>query len=308
VGSPPFSSEGFSGVVRLGGEAWAFGYADRAHEIPNTVDTQFATASGVKGFTALVAVSTLPLALRVRELLGEDLPLVDDRVTVEHLLRHTSGIGDYLDEEVHSDWEQYLMPVPVHELATTSAYLGVLAGHPQKFTPGARFSYSNSGFVLLAVLAERASGRSFYDLVDECVCQPAGMRDTAFLRSDSLPGTAAIGYLSDGRTNVFHLPLRGSGDGGIYTTAADMARFWDWFTGHEWFERMTAGERYGLGFWLDPLHLEGIDAGAWFESVPTKYTALSNDPSTARPVARALRQLAGDPSRARTPRDGESTR
>jgi CubicO group peptidase (beta-lactamase class C family) len=291
MGSPPFSPEGFSGVVRVGEEAWAFGYADRAHEIPNTVDTQFAIASGVKGFTALVAVSTLPFALRVRELLGEDLPLVDDRVTVEHLLRHRSGIGDYLDEEVHGDWEEYLMPVPVHELATTSAYLRVLDGHPQKFPPGQRFSYSNSGFVLLALVAERASGRSFYELVDELICQPAGMRDTAFLRSDALPGTAAIGYLSDGRTNVFHLPVRGSGDGGIYTSVGDMARFWEWFGQHEWFDRMTTGERYGLGFWLDPLHLEGIDAGVWFESVRGKYTALSNHPSTARPVARALHKL-----------------
>lgn len=291
MGSPPFSPEGFSGVVRVGDETWAFGWADRAHDVLNTVDTQFAIASGVKGFTALVAVSTLPLGLRARELLGKDLPLVDDRVTVEHLLRHTSGIGDYLDEEVYSDWETYLLPVPAHELATTSAYLRVLEGRPQKFTPGERFSYSNSGYVLLAILAERVTGRSFCELVDEVVCRPAGMRDTAFLRSDSLPGTASIGYLSDGRTNVFHLPVRGSGDGGIYTSAADMVRFWDWFVEQEWFGRMTSGERYGLGFWLDPLHLEGIDAGVWFKSVPRRYTALSNDPSTARPVAYALRRL-----------------
>ncbi len=291
MGSPPFSPEGFSGVVCVGDESWAFGYADRKHEIPNTVDTQFAIASGAKGFTALVAVGTLPLTLRVRELLGEDLPLVDDRVTVEHLLRHMSGIGDYLDEEVHDDFEEYLMAVPVHELATTSAYLPVLEGHPQKFTPGERFSYCNSGFVLLALLAERASGRSFYELVDESVCRPAGMRDTAFLRSDSLPGTAAIGYLSDGRTNVFHLPVRGSGDGGIYTTASDMTRFWEWFAQHEWFDRMTKGERYGLGFWLSPLRLTGSDAGVWFESVRKRYTAISNDPTTAPPVARALWEL-----------------
>ena len=180
MGSRPFSHGGFSGVVRVGDESWAFGNADRANEVPNTVDTQFAIASGAKGFTALVAVSTLPLALRVRELLGEDLPLVDDRVTVEHLLRHRSGIGDYVDEDVHEDFEAYLMPVPVHELATTLAYLPVLEGHPQKFTPGERFTYCNSGFVVLALLAERASGRSFYDLVDELICELAGMRDTRF--------------------------------------------------------------------------------------------------------------------------------
>ena len=70
-----------------------------------------------------------------------------------------------------------------------------------------------------------------------------------------------------------------------------MARFWEWFVQHEWFERMTAGERYGLGFWLDPLRLTGSDAGVWFESVRAKYTAISNDPTTARPVARSLQKL-----------------
>jgi CubicO group peptidase (beta-lactamase class C family) len=111
VSSFPFPVEGFSGVVRIGDEARAFGDADRAHAVPNTVDTQFAIASGTKGFTAIVAVEALPLDLRARELLGDDVPLVDERVTVEHLLRHTSGIGDYLDEELHDDWDEYLMPV-----------------------------------------------------------------------------------------------------------------------------------------------------------------------------------------------------
>lgn len=285
MGSFPFQAEGFSGVVRIGDQAWAFGYADRAHAVPNTVDTQFAIASGTKGFTAIVAVNTLPLDLRARELLGEDLPLVDERVTVEHLLGHTSGVGDYLDEEVYDDWDEYLMPVPVHELATTEDYVKVLAGRPQKFPPGERFSYSNSGFVLLALLAERKTGSSFYDLVQEIVCKPAGMTDTAFLRSDSLPGTAAIGYLADGRTNVLHLPVRGSGDGGIYSTAADMEKFWRIVP--EW---MTRGERYGLGFWLDPLRLEGLDAGTGFTSVAGGWTLLTNEPSTARPVARALQE------------------
>ena len=73
------------------------------------------------------------------------------------------------------------------------------------------------------------------------------MRDTAFsLRSDSLPGTAAI-WLPLRRTHdVFHLPVRGSGDGGIYTSAGDMARFWEGRSrSTSWFERMTRGERYG---------------------------------------------------------------
>ena len=81
---------------------------------------------------------------------------------------------------------------------------------------------------MLALLAERAAGAPFHELVAHGCSSPAGWRDTAYLRSDELPGDAAIGYLGRrrARTNVFHLPVRGSGDGGTSTTAADIAAFW----------------------------------------------------------------------------------
>src|SRR3954470_10353003 len=98
----------FAGVVRLdrAGEtefAVAYGLADRAHGIPNTFETIYATASGTKGFTALAVMrlvesGILNLRTTARSLLGEDLPLISDDVTLEHLLAHRSGIGDYLDE------------------------------------------------------------------------------------------------------------------------------------------------------------------------------------------------------------------
>ena len=111
--------EGFSGVVRVdrGGETvfeQAYGLADRAHAIPNRVDTQFATASATKGLTALAVVSlvaegALELTVTARAVLGDDLPLIDDRVTVEDLLGHRSGIGDYVDEEDAGDITEYVM-------------------------------------------------------------------------------------------------------------------------------------------------------------------------------------------------------
>ena len=233
------ATTGFSGVVRVdqSGEvalAQAYGFAHRAHEIPNRVDTQFAIASGTKGLTALAVVKLiedgkLALSTTARSVLGRDLPLVDDDVTIEHLLSHRSGIGDYLDEEAEHDVADYLMPVPVHELATTEQYLAVLDGRPTKFAPNERFAYSNSGYVVLALIVERCSGTAFHELVGQRVCEPAGMKDSGFLRSDELPARAALGYVTmDGRTttNVFHLPVRGSGDGGIYSTAEDISSFW----------------------------------------------------------------------------------
>ena len=251
------SETGFSGVVRVDrGDrveiVKAYGLAHRSYDIPNEVDTRFALASGTKGLTALTVVSlvedgTLQLTTTARSVLGKDIPLVGNGVTVEHLLAHRSGIGDYLDEEVGLDLDEYLMPVPVHELATTEDYLAVLDGHPPKFAPGERFAYCNSGYVVLALIAERATGTPFHELVQCRVCERAGMRDTAFLRSDELPARTARGYLEGNdtwRTNVFHLPVRGSGDGGIYSTAADIRSLWTAFfdgriVSHDWVAEMV---------------------------------------------------------------------
>ncbi len=92
-----------------------------AHAIPNTVATLFATASCTKGFTALTVMSlvedgTLELTTTARSVLGEDLPLIADDVTLEHLMAHRSGIGDYVDEDEIESVTDYVLPVPVHRL------------------------------------------------------------------------------------------------------------------------------------------------------------------------------------------------
>jgi CubicO group peptidase (beta-lactamase class C family) len=71
-----------------------------------------------------------------------------------------------------------------------------------------------------------ANSADCYDLVQERVLERAAMADTGFVRSDQLPAGAAIGYLTDGRSNVLHLPVRGAGDGGAYSTLADLEALW----------------------------------------------------------------------------------
>jgi CubicO group peptidase (beta-lactamase class C family) len=317
----------FSGVVRVDRSgsiafAKAYGLADRGHEISNTIDTQFAIASGTKGLTALAVVSliedgSLDLATTARSRLGGDLPLIRDDVTIGHLLSHRSGIGDYLDEDAPHEITDYLMPVPVHELATTEQYLAVLGGHGTAFPPGERFAYCNGGYVVLALIAERTSGAPFHELVRRRVCEPAGMGDTEFLRSDDLPGRAALGYLTveGSRTNVFHLPVRGTGDGGIYSTAADISSLWSAFfagriVSRDWVAEMVRprshapreSKRYGVGFWLhassDAVMLEGRDAGVSFRSThhpasTTTHTVISNTSDGAWPITRLLDERLG---------------
>ncbi len=313
---------GFSGVVRIDRAdrvelEQAYGCADRRHRVPTTVSTQLATASATKGLTALAIVSliedgSLELTTTARSVLGADLPLIGDGVTVEHLLAHRSGIGDYLDEQAGHEITDYVMPLSVHKLAQTEQFLAVLGGHETVSPPGERFAYNNGGYMVLALIAERVSGVEFHDLVLRRVCQPAGMRDTAFLRSDELPGRAALGYLAkDGlRTNVFHLPVRGNGDGGIYSTAADISALWTAFfagriVSHNWVVEMVRprseepreSRRYGLGFWLhesnETVMLVGYDAGVSFWSMHdpashTTRTVIANWTDGAWPIAELL--------------------
>ncbi len=319
------AESGFAGVVRLDVEGRtelreAFGAADRARRIPMTVDTRLGVASGSKTLTALAVLSlvedgVLSLSTTARSLLGDDLPLVADDVTVEHLLSHRSGIGDYIDEDDPDlDESAYLMPVSVHELATTEAFVPVLDGYPPKFPAGTSFSYCNAGYVVLALLAERASGVGFHDLVEQRVLRPAGMSRTAFLRSDALPGDAALGYVEvDGTwlSNVFHLPVRGNGDGGAFTTVDDVHRLWSaLLAGAIVPDSMVAemlrprsprdehGESYGLGVFLDldggAVMLRGAAAGVSFSSVhdPVRrrtWTVIANTVGGAWPVNRAVR-------------------
>lgn len=168
--------------------------------------------------------------------------------------------------------------------------------------------------MVLALLAEAASGQSFHQLVRERVCAPAGLRGTDFLRSDQLPARVAHGYLPEvDRTNVFHLPILGNGDGGIYTTVADVSQFWRalfWggIVSEKWVAEMVRPRseapaesmRYGLGFWLhrtgDPVILIGGDAGVSFRSVHhpgsgLTHTVISNTSDGAWPLTRRLNEL-----------------
>lgn len=319
----------FDGVIRVDDAAGvvvarAHGLADRAHGIANTVDTRIGMASGSKLFTALAALRLVEqgivrLDTTARSLLGDELPLIAADVTVEHLLTHRSGIGDYLDEEQVDDIADYVLGVPVHTLATTADFVPLLDGHPTVFPAGGRFAYNNAGFLVLAALIERATGRLFHDLVDELVIRPAGMTDTAFLRLDELPGDAAVGYLYPLaheralRTNVLHLPVRANGDGGAFTTAADAHTLWRAFFAGRIVSAATRelmleprsdvpGEdaRHGLGIWLARtgagVLMDGYDAGQSFRSWhdperQVSHTVLSNSSNGAWPVVRVLRDL-----------------
>ncbi|QKJ20743.1 serine hydrolase domain-containing protein [Microbacterium hominis] len=313
----------FSGVVTIDvGDERTFercrGFAHRALAVPNTPDTQFGIASGSKMFTALAVMrlvedGMLRLDQPVREVLGADLPLIDDAVTIEQLLSHTSGIGDYLDEDSDGEVFDYVLTRPVHELTTAAAFLPMLDGFPQSFPPGQRLAYCNGGYMVLAVVIERITGEVFHDVVRRLVLAPAGLAHTDYLRLDELPATAAVGYVFDtgDRANTLHLPVLGNGDGGAFTTAGDLHRFWRAFLAGAIVSPDTVAEMIrprgeipgedmwcGLGVYsIDPggtvLAIEGYDAGASFRSThivasQTTVSVLGNSSEGAWPLIYTL--------------------
>jgi CubicO group peptidase (beta-lactamase class C family) len=283
----------FSGVISMFKDSStlyskAYGYRDIKNHLPNTTSTVFGIASGTKFFTALgigvlIDKGLLSLETPIREIDQEYVGFIDDQATLQHLLTHTSGIYDYYDEEIETDFENFFVEIPWSKLETPSDYFPLFKGHSAKFRPGDRYSYSNGGFVLLGMLIEKLTGSLYRDFIREHVLQVANMHRSGFYALNDLPENTANGYLEDRRTtNIYHLPLRGGGDGGMYTTTDDLRAFWDSLFSHRILSNeLTAtflkthhtfdsASGYGCGIYkrLDDrmFAIEGGDAGVDFSS------------------------------------------
>ncbi len=228
----------FSGVISVFKQAStvfnkAFGYRDIKNRLPNTTNTKFGIASGTKGFTALgigvlVDQGVLSLETNVGKIDPEYTGFIDEQATIQHLLTHTSGIYDYYDEEIEQDFEHFSVEIPWCELETPSDYFPLFKNKAMKFHPGERYSYSNGGYVFLGMIIEKLTGMLYRDFMNEYILKAASMHTSGFYAFNDLPENTANGYLEDRRTtNIYHLPLRGGGDGGMYTTTDNLLSFWD---------------------------------------------------------------------------------
>ena len=311
----------FSGVISLeSNEASiqkAFGHRDRANSLPNTDETRFGLASGTKGFTALgiaalIDAGKFGLDTCARALVGNRISNLHPDITIRQLLSHTSGIGDYFDEEEIGESDEFVLAIPVQNLVSPLDYIPLLEEKAQKFPPGTASSYSNSGYIVLAIVIEVVASTPYQKFIEDAVFAKAQMNQSGFFRSDCLPANTALGYISDQerlRTNIFHLPVVGGGDGGAYSTAEDMGRFWKALKASRIVPIQTLApflqpqsivdnQRYGYGFWLDDkldhIKLVGMDAGVSFFSstAPAKdesITIMSNTSTGAWPLVSLIR-------------------
>lgn len=149
-----------------------------------------------------------------------------ERKGLPHLLTHTSGIGDYYDEDEVDDFEHFFVEIPWYALRGPKDYLPLFT-EPMKHAPGERFSYCNGGYILPGVIIEEITGVAYHRSVEEQVFTPCGMTDSGFFAMNELPERTAYGYLKAEpawKTNIYNLPIVGASDGGAFTTAGDMRR------------------------------------------------------------------------------------
>ena len=133
------------------------GFADLANEIPNTLNTRFATASMGKTFVAvgilqLIEAGKLKFEDTLGDILDINLKSIDPGVTVEQLLNHTSGVPDYFDESVMDDYEALWTDYPNYRIRHNKDMLPLFIEKPMMYPKGEKFQYNNSGYVLLAMM------------------------------------------------------------------------------------------------------------------------------------------------------------
>ncbi len=304
--------DAFSGAVLLakGDEvifSIAVGEASRRYGVKNRLDTKFNIASMGKMFTA---VAILQLVQDGKVKLDDTLdmyadkswldPRISSRITLSHLLSHSSGLGDIFIDEF---WDASRM-----KYRELSDYKPLVSSAEPEFQPGQQRSYSNAGFLMLGVVIEAASGKNYHDYIRDNIFQPARMTNTACYEIDKPVPNLAMGYYKKegerdwSENTLLHL-AKGIPAGGGYSTVEDMFQFSRAIRGYKLLDRkhtrMLLNPAKRLGFEHEPTPIGPVVGhSGGFPGIMCKFeihlnkdvTAiiLSNMDNAGVPVLRAL--------------------
>jgi CubicO group peptidase (beta-lactamase class C family) len=260
-----FANREFTGSVLLArGEdilfSKSYGAANLEWGIPNEPTTRFRIASITKQFTA---AAILLLEEHGQLKIGEpvktympDAPTAWSEVTLFHLLTHTSGIPDVTSLSGFSQMEPFDTPV----VQTVAKFRDL----PLEFEPGERFSYSNSGYILLGYLLERISGQSYADFMRENIFTPLGMNESGYDLNSSVIARRASGYSSQAgalvNANFIHMSIPHAA-GGLYSTTGDLLRWAQGVFGGKLLSSVSLNKMttpfkgdYGMGVYVDTVN------------------------------------------------------
>jgi CubicO group peptidase (beta-lactamase class C family) len=239
------------GVMKRGELVYAkgVGSGDLEHDVPLTADSVFYIASTSKQFTAAsIALLVLDGKIALKDDIRKFLPEIRDyesTITVEHLLFHTSGVRDYLELVTLAGWSGF------DKLDNDMAIQLLARQKALNFTPGSRYLYSNSNYVMLAEIVKRASGMPMSKFAQERIFGPLGMSSTRFGddAGEIVPNrVVSYGEASEGRKFQFVKTIEAYGDGNLLTTVRDLAR---------WHENFYSGKVGGPAL-LELLRTRGV--------------------------------------------------
>ena len=278
----------FSGVIRVSAGTSMFwehasGYANRADRVPNRIDTRFGIASLTKSFTAaaicrLVDQGHATFDARVIDLLpaAKRPSTLSEEVTLHHLLTHTSGIADYYDEVALGPeaFELVWAEHPSYRFREPIDFLPLFADLPPRRAPGGtEGSYCSAGYILLGLIVEELSDRSYSSYVETEIVAAAGMADSGFFAMDEVRERVAIGYVGSDdegwRTNHYAIPIVGGPDGGALSTVRDLEVF---------LRALATGVFFGAQTWAamrrPHVHMEGLSYGygLWMKETQRGWT------------------------------------
>jgi CubicO group peptidase (beta-lactamase class C family) len=205
----------------------AFGMANMEWGIPNTPDTRFRLGSITKQFTATLALQLveqgkIKLDGKITDYLPDYRQDIGQKVTVHHLLTHTSGIPSYTGQP---GFFENVSRNPYKVVDFVKKY----ASGDLEYEPGSKYSYNNSGYFLLGAIIERVTGKSYEQVLKENILDPAGMKNTGYDHHDTLIPKRAAGYAKtpDGYRNAAYLDMSiPYAAGSMYSTVEDLY-LWD---------------------------------------------------------------------------------
>lgn len=295
----------------------AFGEANKDFHAPNKLDTKFNLGSMNKMFTSVTIAQLVeqgklsyddPLSKFIPDFPS---PAAAQKIRIKHLLTHTAGLGSYFNDEFDRSSRA--------RFRTVDDMMQLAKGDSLAFEPGTRWSYSNTGMLVLGTVIEVVTKQDYFDYVREHLYKPAGMVNTDAYQLDQVNPNLAVGYQKefreDGtpqfRNNIFMHVIRGGPAGGGYSTAEDLVRFAGALesgrlVAPKTFDLMTTAKpevsspRYGYGFEVDP-EAGVVGHGGGFAGISsnldifkgTGYVAVvpSNYGGASQPVVQKIRAL-----------------
>lgn len=223
-----------SALVAKGGDiilAKGYGMANMAWDVPNSPETRFDIGSISKQFTTalvfqLCAAGKIRLDSTILEYLPEYREDTGKKITVDHLLQHTSGIPCYL-----RDQERLPGGLPSYKIGQEHSSEEMIAKYLNGdllFEPGSRYRYSNSGFYLLKEIIERVTGKSLEENLHEHILEPLGLEDTGLIQNRRTNRRMAVGHQRIGQHYglcAYEYIANLYGAGGMYSTVIDLLKW-----------------------------------------------------------------------------------